>query len=108
MRTWKFRLELEGKYLRELISGEETRDNQAAIVNFLRVCCDKLMKKMKEDDYGYREVEDLYYLLDGDDQLILGDEDMDDYGFESRTELVNDRLAQFYDACDYVDCWVGL
>lgn len=108
MRTWKYRFEPEGKQLRELIAGEETKENQAAIVNYIRLCCDKLMKRMKEDDYGYREVGDLYYLLDGDDELILGDEDISNYSYENRTELVNDRLAQFYDACDYASCWVGL
>jgi hypothetical protein len=108
MKTWRHRLDFEGKHLRSLIAGEETKENQAAIVKYLRICCEKIMKKMKEEDYGYREVEELYLLLDGDEELILGNEDMDDYGFESRTELVNDRLAQFYDACDYADCWIGL
>lgn len=108
MRTWKYRLEHEGKQLRELISSEETKENQASIVKYLRVCCKRLMNKMNEEDYGYNEVDELYFLLEGDDELILSNEDMDDYSFESRTELVNERLAQFYDACDYVGCWIGL
>lgn len=56
MRTWIHRLESEGKHLRSLIVGEESRENQAAIVKYLRVCCKRLMKQMKEEDYGYDEI----------------------------------------------------
>lgn len=86
MRAWKYSLEFEGKQLRELIGGEETKENQASIVKYLRVCCERLMKRMKEEEYGYSDLDELYILLEGDDELILSDEDIYDYGFESRTE----------------------
>jgi len=93
MRTWKYSLEFEGRHLRKLIKGEETRENQAEIIRYLKTCCKILMKQMKEEEFWYSGLDELYFLLEDDNKLILSDEDINDYGFESRTKLINKRLT---------------
>lgn len=108
MRNWKYRLEFEGKKLRELINNSNSGKDKAEIVLYIRKCCEILMKKFEEDSDEYYDIEELYDLLNGDDEIILGDEDIIDYGFENTEELVDSRLYDFYSLCDDIDCWIGL
>lgn len=108
MREWKCKLEIEGKNLRDLINNSETEEDRAKIVLYIRKCCKILMTKFEKDSDEYYDIEELYDLLDGDDEIILSDEDITDYGFDSTEELVDARLYDFYNLCDAIDCWIGL
>ena len=60
MANWKYKLEFEGKALRELINKEETMENIVAIykqlINCLKTWKKRLVESDKEDlEYGIEE-----------------------------------------------------
>lgn len=111
MVKWKMTLKSEGTKLRELIrkaKEEDTPEIQAEIILHLKKLCGSIMKKFDEDDYGYFDIEELESLLDGDDEIILRDDNISDYGFDSIQELVDARLEDFYDCCDKLGVWINV
>jgi hypothetical protein len=108
MASWKYKLEAEGKKLRQFIDEEK----EAEIIEQLQLCYKSLINKLSPEDkenYG-DSVEESYYLLDGEADTIRNnpDEIINEWGFDSITELIDERLAEFYDHCDDVKCWVGI
>ena len=96
MRKWKFTIK-KGKELRELIFKHDS----VGVILKLREICDDLIKK------GYDEFEELYYLLEGEDDIIKEGR-LEEFNWNNDEELVDDRLTEFYDLCDNNDIFVGL
>lgn len=108
---WNYHLEEEGKKLRQLVDGEETYENSATCLDQLRVCCKKVMNILegRDKELYYFDFEELYELMDGEPEILRTNPDeILDWEFNDATELVNDRLEQFYNLCDGVRVWVGL
>ena len=53
------------------------------------------------------DFDDLYCLMDGDGELVADPDFCDDF-YDDAEELVNSRLAEFYDLCDEYDIWVEM
>lgn len=129
MGTWNVDLEL--NFNRDVKSIEtEDCEGQVARLKLLRNTCKEIMDKsnvlkdksgkiyadFSADKEYYEEVlndfEDLYYLIDGDDEIVedyyKDRNSILDYGFETSTELVNDRLSSFYNLCDRYYIWCGV
>lgn len=106
MANWKYKLEFEGKALRELINKEETMENIVAIykqlINCLKTWKKRLVESDKEDlEYGIEEmIEDL--------QCACPDIEDDDLDYEEEQENLNYYLRDFYDMCDNARVWVGI
>ena len=112
MAEWKYELPTEGKLLRELIEaeGEDENEQAAKVIDQLRRCCKILLGQLDADDEEYHrgEIEELYNLIDGEaDALRNNPDEISGWGFESSEELIDSRLAGFYDICDGCRCWVG-
>ena len=113
MKNWKYVLK-EAKQLRTLINSddENEEENFCKILEQLQLCYKKLLEQSIFDDYERDDIEDALNLLDGDDIIVhlyyAHDDEFEDYGFDSAEDLVNDRLAQFYDLCDSLDVWADL
>lgn len=65
---------------------------------------------IRDEDMKF-EFEDLYYLVESD--VLEGEEGLEQFieeedGHENLAELVDDRLAQFYDLCDGYRVWITL
>ena len=109
--AWNYRLEAEGKKLREFVDGDETFENSAACIDQLRVCCKRVMDALRgrDKEYYYDDFEELYELMDGEaDVLRTNPSEIFEWEFTGATELVNERLREFYDLCDAARVWVGL
>lgn len=108
MPNWKYKLESEGKLLRQLIEEEK----EPEIIEQLQVCYKKLINKLtprdKEDFLD--NIEESYYLLDGEADVIRNTPDVvvNEWEFISIVDLIDNRLREFYNHCDDVRCWVGL
>lgn len=106
MANWKYKLEFEGKALRELINKEETMENIVAIykqlINCLKTWKKRLVESDKEDlEYDIEEmIEDL--------QCACPDIEDDDLDYEEEQENLNYYLRDFYDMCDNARVWVGI
>ena len=105
MTNWKYKLELEGKLLRQLIDKEETIENIIAIYNQLVVCLKVLKKKLSKTDRGILEY-DIDSMID-DLECASPDID-DDFDYQEEEENLNYYLRDFYDFCDSVGVWIGV
>lgn len=110
MTNWKYRLEIEGKVLRKLIDEEK----EAEIIEQIQKCYQTLLKKLNSTDREDYEsdIEEALGLLNGEADMIRNNPDEitseDGWGFDSITDLVDERLEAFYDICDSLKCWIGL
>lgn len=107
MAVWKYRLEFEGKLLRELLRKEdETIENIIAIYNQLIICLEKwkrrLLKSDKED-WEY-EIENMIEDL----QCACPDAEDDSLNYKDEEENLNYYLRDFYDMCDNARVWIGV
>lgn len=106
MAVWKYKLEFEGKALRELINKEETIENIVAIYNQIITCLEtwkkRLLKTDKEDwEYNIEEmIEDL--------QCACPDIEDGDLDYYDEQENLNYYLRDFYDMCDNARVWIGV
>lgn len=82
MERWKYKLEFEGKLLRELIDGDEIIENVIAIYNQVIRCLQSLKSCMIKRDLS----------LD----------------CEEEKEKLNCCLSDFYDLCDNARVWIGI
>lgn len=114
----KWNIEVDGKKLREAIDNCQDKKNQAELILILRNTIKETINKLteyytqigEEDvDWELSELNEIYELLDGDDEIVLLDdyEISDVYGFNNSEELVDERLARFYDECDYKRIWIS-
>ena len=111
MPGWKYRLDDEGKTLRDLIDKKRTNDISAQIVEQIRICCGSLLYHMDDADkkaLGGR-IDEFMGLLDGEAETIKHHpEEIIQCGFDSIAEFVDDKLNQFYMLCADCRCWSGL
>lgn len=107
MAVWKYRLEFEGKLLRELLhKEEETIENIIAIYNQLIICLEKLKRRLlksDKEDWEY-EIENMIEDL----QCACPDVKDDSLDYKDEQENLNYYLRDFYDMCDSVRVWVGV
>lgn len=109
--AWNYRLEEQGKQLREFVDGDLTLENCAKTIDQLRVCCKNIMDQMgnEDKDYSYNDFEELYELMDGEADILRNNpSELFEIGFTGGQELVNERLTEFYDLCDSARVWIGL
>jgi len=100
MTNWK-KQTVPGKKLRALVEKATTKEGCVAVVLELRELCEIFQK--------YKGFEDLYNLLDGDDDFIMSnkDEDWEDLGWTGYQDLTQCRLDEFFDLCDDACLWVS-
>lgn len=104
MSKWEYDLQSYGKTLRELISGDSSKENCENILKQVIASCEYLLKILTDEDkecYEYdleetiSDCEDVKYYLEEDDE-----------DFNERE--INDILACFYDLMDSMRVWVAL
>lgn len=79
-------------------------------ISMIRACISEIVRhyaKEDEDSGLVSDFDDLYCLMDGDDELVADPDFCDDF-YDDAEELVNSRLAEFYDLCDEYDIWVEM
>ena len=106
MVEWKYRLEFEGKSLRNLINKEETIENIVAIYKQLIVCLESWKKRLKESDKEDWEY-DIETMIE-DLQCAYPDLEDDTLNYKEEEENLNYYLRDFYDMCDSARVWVGV
>ena len=104
MAKWKYRLDDEGKKLRELIhESDDSIESYQGILNQVKRCAESLLKQLdnKDDDKEYyeRELGDLIEQVEI--HYDLDDED-------DPQETVDWVLGELYDICDACKCWIEL
>lgn len=102
MRKWESKIN--GTQLREEIKN----GNSFEILKELTLQLKLKINRIKDEDEKY-EFEDLYELVKSD--VEIGEEGLVNWLYEenwSMTELVDDRLHQFYDLCDKYNVWVAI
>lgn len=106
MGKWKYKLENEGKQLRELIDeGDLTLKTVIAAYNQMIAC----LKLLKIKLIG-RDKTDLSYEIDCmiEDYELARPEDTDSYDYYEEEDNLNFNLREFYDFCDDNRVWIGL
>lgn len=108
MGKWKYKLEGEGKQLRELIDeGDLTLETVIAVYNQMITC----LKLLKVKLIG-RDKNDLSYEIDSmiEDYQLACPEDADSkiYDYYEEEDNLNFNLREFYDFCDDNRVWIGL
>lgn len=106
MREWKSKIN--GKHLRTLIDEGES----FKILQELESSVKRISNKpdsFKLDEYDHEEFKDLLYTIESDTHA--GEEALIEYvngenWLSGITELVDDRLSQFYDLCDKYNIWI--
>lgn len=67
------------------------------------------MLRGDDKEHYYRDFEDLYNLLDGEPEVIRKHpEELLEWEYFGATDLVNDRLARFYNLCDRASVWISV
>ena len=101
MNKWKMKLH-EGIELRKLIENGE----QVEVLKLLQKIVKKLMVCKEIDEYEREKSEEFSMLLEGDDELVVSNEEPQDFGFNNWEELVNERLEEFYNLCNDNRIWI--
>lgn len=111
MNKWRLTL-VSGHALREAISSashatEDVEIRQAQILNALEKCVDECIGKLPEDELF--DFEEFQGIIAGEaDYVRKRNPFIQEMGFNSAEELIDDRLEQFYDLCDRYKVWVSL
>lgn len=108
MAKWIYILK-SGAILKKLIELGSSKENMIDIIHRLQKCYKEILEKypFKEEDEGDKyEIEESYNLLDGDDDIIATSS-FEEYGFSDGEELINERLEEFYNLCDWLRIWIG-
>lgn len=109
MGKWMYTIQ-NGAKLRNAIDNAETKEDEANIISILRDCYKEVIDSFKtdEDNEGVvYDFEEIYDFLEGDDEIILN-EKCEEYGFDSNTDMIDSKLAEFYDICDEHRIFVGI
>lgn len=115
-RPWKYKLKT-GTALRKAVedSDEFGFEGSALVLDRLEDCCREAMKLTEHEEdahehYGvYTKFEDLLGLIDGEAEVIRTKPEIivSEWEFVGGvTQLVDERLAEFYDLCDEFRMWV--
>lgn len=120
MRKWKYEIK-NSTNLRKSIHGE----NYGDIIRELRKCYNeiindyyKIVKNINNSrvshlgdiEYLYSDACDQLDYIEGED-ILCDDKDcesLEDFGFDSFEELVDERLEEFYNMCDSYDLFVAI
>lgn len=108
MVKWIYTLK-SGAILKKLIELGSSKENMIDIIHQLQKCYKEILERypFKEEDEGDKyEIEESYNLLDGDDDIIAAGS-FEEYGFNDGEELIDERLEEFYDHCDWLRIWIG-
>ena len=105
MAEWKYRLEFEGKSLRQLINKEETMENIIAIYNQIILCLEHLNNRLRGDDKEEYEY-DIESMID--DLQCACPNIEDNNGYDEEQDNLNYYLKDFYDMCDNARVWIGI
>jgi hypothetical protein len=105
MNKWKYTID--GKKFNQLLDRQDTQKNCAKVVIELIRMTKECFDLLPTENWYKRGFEELYYLLDGDDELcMIENEDLKEYGFSNRSQLLNDRFEEFYNLCDCTNIWI--
>jgi len=108
MSKWRYTLDQNGIKLRQLIKdGKESET-----IEQIEVCLKSLLNQLslRDKEYHGEGIEELLLLLEGEAETIRTEpnEVIQEWGFESISELVDARLSELYDICDSCKCWIQL
>lgn len=115
-RPWKYKLKA-GSALRKAIDAADGLgfEGSARVLDQLEVCCREAMALTEHEEdahecYGaYTKFEDLLGMLDGEAEVVRTKPEvvMTEWEYVGGvTELVDGRLAEFYDLADEFRMWV--
>ncbi len=108
MAKWKYKLEDEGKRLRDLIDdGDSTLETVISVYKQMIVCLKLLKIKLvgiDKNNMGY-EIDPMI-----EDYQIACPEEADSkfYDYYDEEDNLNFNLREFYDFCDDNRVWIGL
>ena len=108
MTKWIYSLR-NGKHLKKLINLGSSKENMINIIRQLKKCYEEILERYpfkEEDESDKYEIEKSYNFLDGDDDIIAAGS-FEEYGFSDGEELIDERLEEFYNHCDWLRIWVG-
>ena len=91
-----------------LIGQSGLREDVAHVMDSLMTSVKEVINRAPSDKvlFAFEEFESV---IDGEGELIRADDPLiGEMGFDNPTELVDDRLEQFYDLCDHHRVWVGI
>lgn len=107
---WKVKLN-SGHSLREAISAafhatEDIEEKQAQVLDALEKCVDECIGKLPEDELF--DFEDFQGTITGKANYVRKrDPFIQEMGYASAEELIDDWIEQFYDLCDRYRVWVS-
>lgn len=90
---------------------DKSHESMARILEQIRTCCQEVVKAMGDaDDADSFDFDDLAGVIDGEPELCRAKDvaTIKEWGYGSFSELVDARLADFYDCCDSHRVWVGI
>lgn len=106
MVRWKYKLEFEGRKLRELIDKDDTICTIVDIYNQIIVCLKLLLKTMAKKDLEKWQY-DIECMID-DIQMSCPDIEDPELIYNDEEAVLNSHLGRFYDLCDEMRVWIGL
>lgn len=110
MNQWKITL-ASGPQLREAVSAvihatTEIAEKQAQVLDALEKCVAECINRLPEDDRF--DFEDFQETIAGEAAHVRKQDPLiQEMGFASAEDLVDELLDQFYDLCDLYKVWVG-
>ena len=103
MARWDYDLKGYGETLRELVSGDSSKENCENILKQTITCCEYLQKILTDEDKEWYEYDLEEMISDCEDVKCYLEEDDDDFNERE----INDILACFYDLMDTMRVWVA-
>ena len=106
MNKWKYKLESQGRKLRELLDKDDTITTIVEIYNQMEVCLKSLLKMLVP-----RDLEEWKYDIESmieDIQMACPDIEDSELIYNDEEAILNRYLKDFYDLCDSMRVWIGL
>lgn len=100
-----------GTELRRLINNSGAWEVSVEVIRQLKKCYQEIIDGYPwEDELDKDKFQEALDFLNGDDEIIInwmnGGEDIEEYGFDTDLDLVDERLEEFYNLCDEYRIWV--
>lgn len=113
MVRWKYDISIFGgcELRRHITAVAESKDLRcrAAVIDNMQACLKVIRKMLQKANEDTQEVDDLLNLINGEADLVCTDSPLiADFGFDSPSDLVDERLRKFYDICDARRVWLGV
>lgn len=99
-RRWNYEEPL-GKELRDYIEQEDYENVLKTIYNIAK----KYEEKLGDDGYDFEE---LAHLVENEWEIVDDRVELNEIGFDSPEDLIDERLEMLYDACDNNDIFLSL